>query len=149
MTLRELLHTIISSSRSDWNTIVCWGTHSGPSYRDQFEFYQIYEGQHNVLHSDSHGMVASYKPDLSITMAWGLTANRNFDETWATNFPDPNASSHHVDVFFNNALVYRDLFVSVDGGRAKLPLPLRRNELVVPRGYLFHKVAGRNGRIRI
>jgi hypothetical protein len=135
MTLKELLDAIISSSKTDWNTIVCWGAQSGPSYHNQFEFFEVYNGQKNVLHSNSHGMVASYKPDVSVTIAWGLVASKDFNEPWATNFPDSHASSHHVDVFFNNALVYRDLYVSVDGGRAKLPLPRRRDDLVVPRGY--------------
>ncbi len=135
MTLTEIMDTIISSSKEDWHKMACWGGGSGPSYRDKFEFYYHYEGQPNVLHSVSHGMVASYKPDLSITLAWGLTANDNFKEPWANKFPDPKASSHHADIFFNNALVYRELYVVVDGGRAKLPVPKSREELIVPKGY--------------
>ena len=30
-----------------------------------------------------------------------------------------------MDVFYNNAMVFRDVYVTVDGGRAKLPLPKR------------------------
>ena len=81
-------------------------------------------------------MVAAYKPDVSITLAWGLELNNNFREEWANKFHDPRASSHYVDIFFNNALVHREIYVIVDGGRAKLPLPnLKDGELQVPRGY--------------
>ena len=135
MTLSELIDTIVSSSKEEWHSMACWGAMSGPSYRDKLEFYYHYEGQPNVLHSVSHGMVASYKPDLSITLAWGLTANDDFKEPWANKFPDPKASSHYADIFFNNALVYRELYVVVDGGRAKLPIPEITKELLIPQKY--------------
>lgn len=141
MTLKELLKKIVSSSKEKWNSIACCGASSGPSYHNKFEFYYTYEEQANVLFSDSHGMVASYKPDVSITLSWGLTVNDDFKEEWANKFSDPKASSHYVDVFFNNSLVYRDLYIVVDGGRAKLPLPRSRTELFVPRDYyLFIKL---------
>ena len=54
-------------------------------------------------------------------------------------------SSSYVDVFYNNALVFRDLYVTVDGGRVSLPLPKRKLDesssegkivaLEVPEGY--------------
>ena len=135
MTLTEIMDTIISSSKEDWHSITCWGAMSGPSYRDKFEFYYKYEESPNVLHAVSHGMVASYKPDLSITLAWGLTANNDFREPWANKFPDPKASSHYADIFFNNALVYRVPYVVVDGGRAKLPIPKSPTDLLIPSAY--------------
>ena len=135
MTLAELMDRIINSSKEDWNSIACWGAGSGPSYRNKFEFYSTYEGEQAVLHCVPYGMAASYKPDLSITLAWGLTVNEDFREPWANKFPDPKASSHYVDVFFNNALVYRELYVVVDGGRTKLPIPRKPKELLVPRNY--------------
>jgi hypothetical protein len=45
------------------------------------------------------------------------------------------ASSHYVDVFYNGALVLRKQYVSVDGGRAMVPLSISRDQLVVPAGY--------------
>ena len=48
-------------------------------------------------------------------------------------------------MFYNNALVFRDLYVTVDGGRVSLPLPKRKLDesssegkivaLEVPEGY--------------
>lgn len=67
---------------------------------------------------DAHGNVAIYMPDISITMAFGLTAVEDFKEDWAKRFPNSSASSSIVDLFYNGSLVYRDIFVNVDGGRA-------------------------------
>jgi len=133
LSLRRLLDTIINSGLDDWRTIVTWGAYSGPSYRNRFQFYNIYNEQGNVLKHDEHSSVSVYKPNISITIAAGLTINERFEEPWATGFPDRNASSHFIDVFFNNALVFRDMFISVDGGRACLPLPKSKTELFVPK----------------
>jgi hypothetical protein len=49
-------------------------------------------------------------------------------------FPDPHASGSYLDIFFNHALVYRALYVSVDGGNIKLPLPNNDQDLEVGKG---------------
>ena len=127
MTLSELMDKIIVSDREDWHIITCWGGNSGPSYHDEFTFYETWAREHHgVLEARSHGNVAVYMPDVSITLAFGLYALKDFKEEWANKFADPHASSSWVDVFYNNALVFRDLYVTVDGGRSSLPLPTRR-----------------------
>ena len=80
-------------------------------------------------------MVAVYKPNVSISMAWGLVVNSDFVEHWANDFSDSKASSRSVDIFYNNSLVYRGIYVEVDGGRSKLPLPANANDLTVPEKY--------------
>jgi hypothetical protein len=135
MTFEEIINIVTSSQPADWHTTGCWGAHSGPSYRDHFSFFQIYDGHPNVLLVESHPYVSCYKPNVSINLAWGLDSLRDFKEPWANAFPDPNASSHFVDIFFNSVLVYRTVYVTVDGGRSYLPLPKNREELVVPSGY--------------
>ena len=85
---------------------------------------------------DSHGMSAALRADLAVTLAWGLKSNEDFHEEWANQFSDPHATSSYVDLFYNGALIHRELYVTVDGGRASLPLPERRGErLVAPIGY--------------
>jgi hypothetical protein len=126
MRLNELMDKIIGSSRSDWHKITCWGANTGPSYHNAFTFYDTWQGNEGVLQEDSHSNVAVYIPDVSITLAFGLRALADFKEEWANKFPDSHASSSYVDVFYNNALVFRDVYVTVDGGRANLPLPTRK-----------------------
>jgi hypothetical protein len=116
---------IIASTRDDWHKITCWGANTGPSYHSGFTFYEKWNNERGVLEESSHSNVAVFIPDISITLAFGMDALDEFKEEWANKFPDSHASSSYVDVFYNNAFVFRDVYVSVDGGRAKLPLPTR------------------------
>lgn len=56
---------------------------------------------------------------------------KGFDEPWAKKFPDPVAHSYWYELTYDGALIDRFIMVSVDGARAKLPLP-NRNTLQVP-----------------
>jgi hypothetical protein len=76
-------------------------------------------------------MLASYKPDLGIAIAWGLDVSPSlsptegpgrFNEEWATSFPDPEASAHFLDFFYHGTLVERQVYVNVDA-RCNLPMP--------------------------
>ena len=126
MNLPELVGRIVGSSREDWHLIA-----DAPSYRDHLQFYETYDGQPNVLHVAAHHSVAVYVRDVSITMAWGLKWLEDFKEDWCKNFPDPKAHGGFVDVFFNNALVYRTAYVWVDGIHFPLPRHTKGKELEV------------------
>lgn len=121
MTLSDLMDIVVSSSRTDWHHIACWGGGSGPSYRYQLAFSG--GSQSNLVGGEAYGNTAIYMPDISITMAFGLRAVDDFKEDWVERFPKPHASTSLVDLFYNGTLVYRDTYVNVDGDRAKLPLP--------------------------
>lgn len=128
MTLDQLIDTFVSSHRSDWFVMHCWGGGSGPSYRNRFEFNQVFNGQPNVLLHSAHGMTASYKPDLQITIAWGLEHDTDDDtkitDEWTQKFPDKSgAKLRFLDFFYSSALVLRVLYANVDGGRCVLPVP--------------------------
>jgi hypothetical protein len=101
MELDHALSIIRQGQREDWNVIV-----------------------------DSDRTVAAYKPDLNLTIAWGLPRSDRFDEPWATKFADGAASSAFLEVFYAGALVFRDFYVSVDGGRADLPVPSERDGII-------------------
>ncbi len=137
MTLDEIIELITNSNPEDWNEIGCWGYGSGPSYKDQFTFYEVYDAEPNILKADSHSTVSVYKKNLSVTMAYGLTSNDDFKEKWANQFPDPSARSKMIDIFYYNALVFRETYLVVDGGRCKLPIPsyTEDGELYVAKGY--------------
>lgn len=137
MTLANLLQTILNSDFSDWNVIEASGGLGGPSYKSRFSFENVYEGSANVLREDSHSIVAAYKNDLSISMAFGMVSNSDYVEPWANNFPDPHTTSNHLDIFYNNSLVIRRIYLSVDGNRCVLPLPGRNEnqDLTVERDY--------------
>ncbi|AYQ56376.1 hypothetical protein MS2017_0642 [Bathymodiolus thermophilus thioautotrophic gill symbiont] len=118
MTLDEYKKLIVETSTEDWINIPC-GAGSGSSYRDAIKG----GGEFNNIEIDSHGEVLSLKKDLLVSVAWGMTHNDDFVEKWANLFPSSHASSSFVDFFYANQLVYRDIYVAVDGGRCLIPLP--------------------------
>lgn len=134
MTFEDVIETVASSETEDWWSEPCWGATSGPSYRYQPEFWELLDGAKNVFKMESHTNVGSYKPDVSITIAWGLTYLDDFKEPWANKFPDPKASGCYLDIFYNSALIFRVPYVTVDCGRGKLPLP-NITGLTVPERY--------------
>lgn len=134
ISLFELIELIAFSAVEDWHCVDCW---DAPSYHTKFEFNNGMDGRSNFLFAESHDGYAVYKSDVSIALAFGLTANEDFNAQWANKFPDPRASSAYIDIFYNNALVYREKYVKVDGNGAKLPIPINPNKLRVPRSYAF------------
>jgi hypothetical protein len=53
--------------------------------------------------------------------------NSDFKENWANFHSDPKASSYYVGLYYASTLVETFFLVSVDGGRASLPLPKTAN----------------------
>ncbi len=63
----------------------------------------------------------------------------DFQEPWANGFPDPKARSYWAEITYDRAMIERLVLVSVDGGRAMLPMPKSRVDLVVSK--LKYRVA--------
>ncbi len=62
--------------------------------------------------------------------------NRPFNEKWAISHPDKNAYANYYFVYYNNNLVDKFLLVSVDGGRADIPLPKVGTSIIPKNSYL-------------
>lgn len=123
MKIVEFEKLIVESDSEDWIEIPCWGSGSGPSFFNSFNVWTHGNGGFAGLETDSHHEVMSFKADLRIGVACGISHNSDFIEEWANNFPNRKATSGFVDFFFNGMLVFRDIYVAVDGGRCRLPLP--------------------------
>lgn len=121
MNLNDYKKAILGTSIDDWTSIACWGAGAGPSFRDA-----IHESMHangSTTHIESHSNILSLKADLNIQIAHGLSCLENYVAPWTKNFTDEAASSFFVDFFYANQLIYRDIYISVDGGRCSLPSP--------------------------
>jgi hypothetical protein len=118
MDLRNVMTALAMSSIEDWHYIG-----ESPTFRNHIEVFEVAEDEPQVIQVQSHRSTAVYIPDVSITMAWGLTWREDFEEPWVERFPNHQASAEWLDIFFNNALVFRTPYVIVDGGRVTLPLP--------------------------
>jgi hypothetical protein len=113
MTIDELIHTIRTSTGENWHNL----NSNGPFYKHRI----VMNG--NTPMFDQHLEFASFKNDLQITLGWGLLDNNDFQAPYANNNPDPNAKGMWLDVFFNGAMVFRTMYISVDGGRCNIPIP--------------------------
>lgn len=114
MKLEEVIKIIRESSEEDWNVI-----------ESNTMLSHVTTDSNNNVYSDYHTKRASFRPDISIGLAWGLDCNKDFYEEWANKHPDPQASSKFLDVFYNGMLVERNVYVVIDGGRSYMPLPHR------------------------
>lgn len=79
--------------------------------------------------------IAVFKKNLSLRIETRHTENfvhnDDFREKWANGFPDPHATSYYYHLYFGATRLKEFIFVSVDGGRALLPLPKSAKELNV------------------
>ncbi|MBO7127320.1 hypothetical protein J6W78_07205 [bacterium] len=127
MNLKDYENLIVGTTENDWTKIQCLGFGSGPSYLNRFDVSEAVETEQACraqnLEIDSHNEYMSLKKDLLVSVAWGLIANDNFKEDWVSKFPNSQAESGFTDFFYSGVLVYRDTYVSVDGGRYIVPLP--------------------------
>jgi hypothetical protein len=87
--------------------------------------------------------MAIYLPDINLRIETFYDDrgkhSSNFQESWATKFPDSKATSNYYDIYYGSSLLDKMVLVSVDGGRALLPLPENRDNLQVNK--LGYKIA--------
>jgi len=90
----------------------------------------------NSVFTDWHKMnvtpvVAVYKPDIDISLAFACNVTDPFTEPWTQRFPDSHASSVQVWLRYKGQVVSTLNCVLVDGARYLVPLP----EIVNAGGY--------------
>lgn len=127
MNFDELLDKIVASGPEDWHAISC---DDAPSYRERFTLNEY------ALETDGHSDIAVYKPDLSITLAFGMPLRLAIYVEWLRKFSEER-SRLYVDVFYNNGLAFRHECINVfaAGRRAFLPLPNEDSREEVPQRY--------------
>lgn len=120
MNLHELQQAVFHSQPDDWHVMSC--TTDSPSYLEAFN--QVIAGKDpHWLKVASHNYRATYCPDVSIGLAWGLSWREKRTLGWSESFTDKNCTLTLVDLMWNGSLVDRYHGVYVDGARAVLPLP--------------------------
>lgn len=75
----------------------------------------------------TNGDYAFCKEDVNLRIVCNLDEEdiqqEDFQEPWANNFPNPSATGYYYNLYYGSTLLRRFILVSVDGGRALLPLP--------------------------
>lgn len=118
MKLNELMALIAQSAPTDWVV------NASPTFL--FRLVPIRGGQDNRtldLELQEHTVVMTFKPEVSISMAYGMVQDKEFKDDWAMRFPNKRAHTTFLDILYHGALVFRDQMVAVDGLRCILPLP--------------------------
>lgn len=149
MTLHELLDTIVASQVFEWSRIAAEGGRE-PTYKESLIVEDVGMGKNSRQRLEILGPsgVAVFIPNVSITIAWGLTWTEDFEEEWTKrlNFHNRTSSGHFVDVFFNGGMVLRERYVAVDDRRAFLPLPRIKTDENNPQQILAYEVAERQSK---
>jgi len=122
MRLDELQTTISNSLPAEWQRIKL----SGPTYRDRFGAWSSPADGTSGIDHDSHVEVAVYRPDIDLTVAYGMPESQHEHKLkfeWSANFPDSAIREISIaDFFWRGSLVERVSYVYVDGGRGIVPL---------------------------
>lgn len=122
MRLDELQTTIANSHPDEWQRI----NSIGPTYRDRFSSWSSPANNTSGIEHDAHREVAVYRPDIDLTIAYGMSEglhDHNLKFAWSENFADSKVHEISiVDIFWRGSLVDRLNYVYVDGGRAILPI---------------------------
>ncbi|MBD1944238.1 ATP-binding protein [Coleofasciculus sp. FACHB-712] len=64
-----------------------------------------------------------HKQFPEFTVRKGKQINDHFRESWSDRFPDVSAHSFEVELRYFETIIYKETFVTCDGGRYQIPLP--------------------------
>jgi len=91
------------------------------------EDWYINEHDERILRSD---------PNIKIISS-DFDERSPFHEEWATTHPDPHAYLYQYFLYYNSSLIKKYNLVSVDGGRANLPIPRAGTNIIPRKDYRF------------
>lgn len=117
MDLRALLDRVASSSVADWQILF------RPTFRYRLTEIRGANDAVEGLELDEHRVAFSFKPDVAVTMAFGMVEQGAFELPPDHPFRNENARSSYLDIFLEGRLIHREVVLSVDRQRCLLPMP--------------------------
>jgi hypothetical protein len=118
MTLEDFMTVIAGSKPGDWRTTLL------PTFMYRVVPVRATGGGTADFELQEHSTMMTLAKDVRFGMAWGLIADKNYNEDWIQKLPNKRAQGVILDFMFNGAMVYRDMLVAVDGWRCILPQPV-------------------------
>lgn len=131
MEFENFISTIVESDAEDWHRDHCGGPYFSYALGPVTQNDRLINLDYNA-----HESRAVYKPDIDISLEWGLRHLDDFKEPWAQTYSHDSAMSKFVDLNYRGRIVHRELVVFVDGARCILPPPMPEDDdgnLKVPR----------------
>lgn len=130
MKLHELRSMITETWDDYWNVIL-----EGPLYN-----YNLGNSGETATVAGWHSGRAVLMDDVDVAIEWGMPTSM-FDREWKPEwsaFPDPVAHPEYCDILYRGSLVDRVEVASIDGGRAVLPIPTRRDDEWIAMDWPYH-----------
>lgn len=116
MTLEDYLTVIAGSTPADWRSTLL------PTF--MYRVVPVRGGSGPDFELQEHTTMLTYTKDVRFGMAWGLVADKNYNEDWVQKLPNKRAQGILLDFMFNGSVVFRDMLVAADGWRCILPQPM-------------------------
>jgi hypothetical protein len=117
MDLRDLLGIVAGSGVEDWTVLF------RPTYRHRISSVRKADGTVERLLADEHQVAFCYRPNIAVTMAYGLVEQGSYSLPPSNPFAAENARTLYLDVFLEGRLAHREVVVAVDRQRCLLPMP--------------------------
>ncbi len=117
MNVREFMKQIAGSTVEDWVQI------SRPTYRHRFTTHLAEEGEKSRIDVDQHVVHYTYRPDIQITMAYGLVEKGTYVIPADIEIARENARTVLLDCYHAGQLIHRETLLKADRQRVILPLP--------------------------
>ena len=101
----------------------------------------VINSEMNDWDEDSELPIMYYVPDPKITIKWDRTEEPEpFNEEWAIKHPDKNAKYARYYVCYDDKTINIVDMVSVDGGRALIPVPARMTNHISRSNYMIGRL---------
>jgi hypothetical protein len=117
MQIRDYMAIVAASSLSEWELIF------RPTYRHRFMTQYGPEGVKIRTDVDQHVLALTFKPNISISMAYGMVDTGNYEIPARLDIANENARTILLDCFLDGQLVHRELILRADRQRISLPMP--------------------------
>lgn len=113
MRFDELIQKVVRSTPDDWVEL------APPIWPLYLDYGTGPNGEWIRVREHSSGWVL--REDVQVQLAYGLDPDRDLYFDWK--FPDPKIVGRKFEIKFNGQPIFRDTLLTVDGGRAILPIP--------------------------
>lgn len=117
MNVKDYMDCIAQSTATDWIIIF------HPTFLHRFTPISVGEDVVTRYDSDQHLAKFTYRPDISLTMAYGMVETGSYILPDTNPFAQENARTAYVDCFHDRQLVHRETVIKVDRQRCILPMP--------------------------
>jgi len=126
MRFEKIIHAIENSNHTDWHHVTYFNEHPTVDCWYYKKELNPYPQNRTKLSAFLHTDLAIYKPDVNISLKWGMKYDG--PDVWApelfTNSPEFLAK-HFLDIFYLGNLIERKYYITYI---SSIPLPLCQNK---------------------